>query len=159
MGQPITDPTSGSSFYVWLLTLTLTLTLTLSLTKAVTFESHWIKVLGAEIKMLITTFECLLLPAQLHQKDTITSLNNEKLQLWLVYRENSYFNNKRDQEFWLTTELDKKMFLSCYCCDRGSDDNHHSLSSLLTPAPLTAHSSVPGSVTLSLCQWKVRIRI
>ena len=56
------------------------------------------KILGAEIKMLITTFECLLLPAQNHPKDTITSLNDEKLQLWLVYRENSYLNNKRDQE-------------------------------------------------------------
>ena len=36
--QPITDPTSGSSFYAWLLTLTLTLTLTLSLT--ITYQEN-----------------------------------------------------------------------------------------------------------------------
>ena len=37
MDQPITDPTSGSSFYVWSLTLTLTLTLSL------TIVEEWMK--------------------------------------------------------------------------------------------------------------------
>ena len=40
------------------------------------------------------------------------------------------------------------MFLSCYCCDRGSDDNHLSLSSLLAPAQRTAQSQ---AVSPSLC--------